>query len=258
MSLIDTHCHLDFPELYRDLDQILARAEKAGVSRMISICTKLEDFPRIRTIAESHAPVFCAVGVHPHEASRYPSLTARELVALADGAKTIAIGETGLDDHYTHSPMEAQETSFRLHIEAARQTGLPLIVHSRSADDATIRILEEEYQKGAFSGLLHCFSAGEGLARAALEIGFYVSFSGILTFKKAENVRKVAEFCPSQRLLVETDAPFLAPEPHRGKRNEPAFVCHTAARLADLRGISHDALAQITTENARCLFSKIA
>ena len=257
MQLIDTHCHLDFPDFADELESVIARAEKAGVSRMVSICTKLEDFIHVKKIAQSYDPVFCTIGVHPHEAERYPSLQLSDLTAPID-EKVIGLGETGLDNHYNHSSQEAQERSLRIHIEAARLTGLPLIIHSRSADEQTARILTEEYQNGAFTGLLHCFSAGKALAEAALNIGFYISFSGILTFKNAENVREVARFCPSDRLLVETDAPYLAPAPHRGKRNEPSFVLHTAERLAEIRGEEGEEIGRLTSQNARNLFQKMS
>ena len=254
--LVDSHCHLDFPDFGADLDGVLARAAEAGVGTMQTICTRVTQFDAVRALAEAHAPVWCSVGIHPHHVADEPAITAEHLVRLAAHPKVIGIGETGLDFHYDNSPRPAQEARFRQHIAAARETGLPLIVHTRAADEETCRILREEAGKGAFPGVIHCFSAGHAVAETALDLGLYISFSGILTFKNAEEVRAVARDVPLERLLVETDAPYLAPVPHRGKRNEPAHVRLTAARLAGLKEIDDAGIAHATTENFFTLFSK--
>ena len=254
--LVDSHCHLDFPGLQEDLDGVLVRAKAAGVGTMVTICTRVDHFASVLAIAERFDNVFCSVGLHPHDAGLEPDLTTAHLVELAAHDKVVGIGETGLDFHYDHSPRALQANLFRRHIAAARQTGLPLIVHSRAADDEMIAILRDETEKGPFPGVLHCFSASPELARAALALDFYISFSGIVTFKKADEVRAVAAKTPLDRLLVETDAPYLAPVPHRGKTNEPAFVANTAAKLAELRGVSGAALAALTTDNFFRLFAK--
>jgi TatD DNase family protein len=254
--LVDSHCHLDFPSLAGDLDGVMARAAAAGIGGMVTICTRVDRFAGILEIAERFGNVYCSVGLHPHDAAAEPDLTTERLIELSRHEKVVGIGETGLDFHYDQSPRDIQATLFRRHIAAARDTGLPLIVHSRAADEEMIAILREEAAKGAFPGVLHCFSSGLALARAALEIGFYVSFSGILTFKKAEEVREAAMEVPLDRLLVETDAPYLAPMPHRGKDNEPAFVAHTAAKLAEMRGVGGAEVAALTTANFRRLFKK--
>ena len=254
--LVDSHCHLDFPDFGDDLDAVLARAAQAGVGTMQTICTRVTQFDAVRALAEAHAPVWCSVGIHPHHVAEEPAVTATHLVRMAEHPKVIGIGETGLDFHYDNSPRPQQEASFRRHIAASRETGLPLIVHTRSADADTCRILREEAGKGAFPGVIHCFSAGPAVAETALDIGLSISFSGILTFKNAEAVRAVARAVPVDRLLVETDAPYLAPVPHRGARNEPAHVRHTAARLAELKGLAAPELADATTANFFRLFSK--
>jgi TatD DNase family protein len=256
--LVDSHCHLDFPSLGADLDGVLARAAAAGVGAMVTICTRVEHFADILAIAERFENVYCSVGLHPHNAALEPELSTERLVELADHEKVVGIGESGLDFHYDKSPRDVQAELFRRHIAAARQTGLPLIVHSRAADDEMIAILREEYEKGAFPGVMHCFSSGPELARAALDLGFYISFSGIVTFKNAEEVRAVAAATPLDRLLVETDAPYLAPVPHRGKDNEPAFVAHTANKLAELRGLSSAEMSRQTSDNFSRLFAKTA
>lgn len=255
--LVDSHCHLDFPDFEADRDGVIARAGAAGVGLMVTICTRVSRFPEILAIAERYDNVYCSVGIHPHEAGTEPETAAAELVALARHPKVVGIGETGLDFYYDHSPREAQARSFRSHIAAARETGLPLIVHTRDADAETVAILREEMGQGAFPGVIHCFSAGRQLAADAVALGFYISASGILTFKSAEAVREAVAEVPPERLLVETDAPYLAPVPKRGKTNEPAFVCHTAARLADLHGMTADRLAEVTTANFLRLFSKV-
>jgi TatD DNase family protein len=251
--LIDSHCHLDFADFGAEREEVIARAHRAGVGGMLTICTKTTEFPAVRTLAEAHERIWCSVGVHPHEAASQPEA---DLVAMAAHPKVIGIGETGLDFYYEHSPRERQEEVFRAHCAAARTTGLPLIVHTRDADPEMARVLEEESGKGALAGVIHCFSSGPELAEKAVELGFYISFSGIVTFKNAAGLREVARNVPLDRLLVETDAPYLAPVPHRGKRNEPAFVVHTAALVAQLRGLAPEALAAATTENFFRLFAK--
>ena len=254
--LVDSHCHLDFPDFGDDLDGVLARAADAGVGTLQTICTRVTQFDRVRGLAEDHEEIWCSVGIHPHHVAEEPEITADHLVRMAEHPKVIGIGETGLDFHYDNSPRPQQEASFRQHIAAARETGLPLIVHTRAADEDTCRILREEAGKGAFPGVIHCFSAGRTVAETALDIGFHVSFSGILTFKKADEVRAVARDVPVERLLVETDAPYLAPVPHRGRRNEPAHVVHTVARLAGIKGLDEAELARVTSDNFFSLFSK--
>ena len=254
--LIDSHCHLDYLARDGDLEEIVGRARRAGVSAMVTICTKLSEFDVVRGIAQRFPEVSCSVGVHPHEAAEEGQETPDRLRALADLPEVVGIGETGLDYFYEHSPREAQQRSFRSHIAAARQTGLPLIVHTRDADADTVAILREEAEAGAMSGVIHCFTAGPALAEAALELGFYIGVSGIMTFKKAEELRETLRRVPLERLLVETDAPYLAPVPQRGKRNEPAFVVHTAAALAELKAVTVDELAEATTYNFYTLFGR--
>ena len=255
--LVDSHCHLDFPDFAEERAEIIARAVAAGVRRMVTISTRVRRFPAILDIAEAYDPVFCSVGTHPHNAAEEQDVTADELVELSHHPKVVAIGEAGLDYHYDKSPRDMQALSFRIHIEAARRTGLPLVIHARSADDDMAAILEEESGKGAFPFILHCFSSGAALARTGVRLGGYVSFSGILTFKNSPEIRAIAADIPRDRLLVETDAPYLAPVPHRGKRNEPAFVAHTAAMLAETIGVSADTIAEITTANFFRLFEKL-
>lgn len=255
--LVDSHCHLDFPELAGDLEAVLDRARAAGVGLMVTISTRVRRFDEIKAIAEAHDNVFCSVGTHPHNAAEEPGVTADELIEIARHPKVVAIGEAGLDYHYDHSPRETQEKSFRTHIAAARETGLPLVIHAREADDDIARILEEESRTGAFPFVLHCFTGGAELARRGVALGGYVSFSGVVTFKNAEALRDIAVSVPPERLLVETDAPYLAPEPLRGKTNEPAYVVRTAARLAALRGVSEAEMARLTTGNFFRLFRKV-
>lgn len=254
--LIDSHCHLDFPELANDEAGVLARARTAGVAGMLTIGTRLDQFDRVRAIAERHDHVWCSVGVHPHEAKEEGQRTPDRLIEAAHHPKVVGIGETGLDFYYDHSPRDEQAESFRTHIAAACESGLPLIVHTRDADRETADILEEEHAKGAFSGLIHCFSSGPEVARRALALGMYISISGIVTFKAAESLRAIVRDLPLDRLLIETDAPYLAPVPKRGKTNEPAFVAHTAARVAELKGVSVAELEAATTENFFRLFTK--
>jgi TatD DNase family protein len=255
--LVDSHCHLDFPELKDDFEGVLARARDAGVGLMVTISTRMRSFTGIRTLAEAHDNVFCSVGTHPHNAAEEPDITVEELVELSRHPKVVAIGEAGLDYHYDYSPRDLQTKSFRTHIAAARKTGLPLVIHAREADGDIARVLEQETNKGPFPFVLHCFTSGAELARRGLALGGYVSFSGVLTFKKSDALRDIAMAVPYNRLLVETDAPYLAPEPLRGKTNEPAFVVHTAARLAAVRGQSEAEIARTTTENFFRLFKKV-
>jgi TatD DNase family protein len=250
--LVDSHCHLDYaaPE---ERGEILARARRAGVATLLTISTKLSEFPAVRAIAEADADVWCSVGIHPHEAASEPDPGVAGLVSATEHEKVVGIGETGLDFYYEHSPRPLQAALFRVHCAAARATGLPLIVHTRDADPETAAILAQEKPP---KGVIHCFSTGRQLAEKALELGFYISLSGILTFKTAEALRAIARDLPLDRLLVETDAPYLAPVPLRGKRNEPAFIIHTAALLAELKGVSVEALAEATSENFFRLFNK--
>jgi TatD DNase family protein len=258
VTLVDSHCHLDFADFGTELDAVLERARAAGVGAMVTICTRLTEFERVRAIAERYENVWCSVGIHPHEAENEPDTAAAKLVELASHPRVVGIGETGLDYHYDHSPRERQRQVFRAHIEAARLCGLPLIVHSRNADAETVELLAEGAAAGGLTGVIHCFSSTELLAKGALALGFYISLSGILTFRNAEELRRIARDVPADRLLVETDAPYLAPVPHRGKRNEPAFVAHTAACLAGLRGQDPGSMAAQTTANFHRLFAKAA
>jgi TatD DNase family protein len=256
--LVDSHCHLNFEQLSSQLDDVVDRAREVGVGHMLTIGTKLREFEGVRAIADQYDNIHCSVGVHPHEAeSEGDDVTAAKLIALAAHPKVVGIGETGLDYFYEHAPRELQKKSFRLHIEAARETGLPLIVHTRDADDDTIKILQEEYEKGPFTGVIHCFSSGWEVAEKSMEIGFYISISGIVTFKAADELRDHVRKIPVERLLVETDSPYLAPVPKRGKTNEPSFVAHTAAKVAELKGLDPAQLADITTKNFFRLFNKI-
>jgi TatD DNase family protein len=255
--LVDSHCHLDFPELKTDLDGVLDRARAAGVGLMVTISTRVGQFNELRALVEGHDHVFCSIGTHPHNAAEEPDITVEELVDISMHEKVVAIGEAGLDYHYDHSPRDVQKKSFRTHIAAARETGLPLIIHARDADADIARMLEEETKKGAFPFVLHCFTGGADLAHRGLALGGYISFSGVVTFKNAEALRDIALAVPSDRLLVETDAPYLAPEPLRGKINEPAFVVYTAARLAALRGLREAEMARLTTDNFFKLFKKV-
>ncbi|SDD73591.1 TatD family hydrolase [Rhodospira trueperi] len=254
--LVDSHCHLDFPDLAEDLDEVVARARQAGVGHMLTICTHVTRFERVLAVARRFEGVDCTVGIHPHEAGKEPETSAETLMALADDPKVIGFGETGLDFFYEHSPRDAQERSFRQHIRAARESGLPVIVHTRDADTDTVRILGEEQAEGAFPGLIHCFSSSAQLAERAVELGMMVSISGIVTFKKAEALRETVRALPLDHLLVETDAPYLAPVPKRGKRNEPAFTAYTAATVAEVKGVSEAELARATTDNFFRLFTK--
>lgn len=255
--LVDSHCHLDFPELQADLDGVIARAANAGVGCMLTICTRVSAIPTVLEIAERYRQVYAAIGIHPHSVEAHGVLSVDEIASWTEHPKVVGIGETGLDYYYDKSPRDQQRASFANHIEAARQTRLPFIVHTRNADADTAAILDEAMAKGAVPGLLHCFSSGRTLAEQAVAHGMYVSFSGILTFRNSDEIRATAKDLPSDRLLVETDAPFLAPVPKRGKTNEPAFTSYTAARLAEVCGQSADAMADATTDNFFRLFSKI-
>lgn len=254
--LIDSHCHLDFPELAADRAGVLARAKAAGIDGMVTISTRVKRFDEIVAIAEAHPEVWCSVGTHPHNADEELDIFPEDLVRLSAHPKCIAIGEAGLDYFYDNAPKEAQAEGLRRHIAASRTTGLPLVIHSRKCDDDMAAILREESGQGAFPFVLHCFTAGMELARTALELGGYISFSGIITFKNAEEIREVAKFVPADRYLVETDAPYLAPIPHRGSTNEPGYVAHTAAKVAEVRGIPLEQLGAETTQNFFRLFSK--
>ncbi len=256
--LTDSHCHLDFPDFEGQTADIVDRAGRAGVGRMVTICTRLKHEPRVRAIAEAHTPVFYAAGTHPMSVADEPMATVDDLVALARHPKFVGIGETGLDYHYSIDSAAAQRDSLRIHIEAARQTGLPLIIHARDADDDMATILTDEHRAGAYSCVMHCFSSGPALAQVALDLGFYLSASGITAFPKSDALRDIFAAAPTDRILVETDSPYLAPPPHRGKRNEPAFVVHTARRLAEALGLSVDQLAALTEANFDRLFTKAA
>ena len=255
--LVDSHCHLDFPDFADDLDGVVARARAQNVGRIVTICTRVRQHDKLIAIAERFADVFCSVGTHPHNADEEDGISTAELVAHTAHPKVVAIGEAGLDYHYNYSPRDAQERGFRAHIAAARETRLPLVIHSRSADDDTARILEEETGKGAFPAVLHCYTGGRDLALRAVALGHYVSFTGILTFKKSEDLRAIAAELPADRIFVETDAPYLAPGKYRGKRNEPAYVVETAKVLAETRSVSYDEITRQTTENFFRLFAKV-
>lgn len=256
MILVDSHCHLDYLPQGPERDAALARARAAGVGAMVTIGTKITEFPEVRAIAEAEPDVWCSVGIHPHEAAAEPETSAEALVELARHPRVIGIGETGLDFYYEHSPRDRQASAFRTHAEAARVSGLPLIVHTRDADPETAKILVEETGKGPLTGLIHCFSTGRELAEKALEIGFMISVSGIVTFRNAEPIRQIVRDLPLDRILVETDSPYLAPVPKRGKTNEPSFLVHTATEVARLKGISVEKLASTTTANFYRLFRK--
>jgi TatD DNase family protein len=255
--LVDSHCHLDFPDFAADIDAIVTRAEAAGLAKIVTISTRVRRHGEVLAIAERFENVFCSVGTHPHYAHEELDVTARDLAERARHPKVVGIGEVGLDYHYDSSPRDAQERGLRIHIAAARETGLPLIIHCRDADSDMARILAEEMRQGVFPAVLHCFTGGCDLARTGVELGMYVSFSGILTFKKSDALRAIAAELPADRILVETDAPYLAPQPWRGKRNEPAYVVETARVLAQCRGVEADAIARHTTENFFRLFAKI-
>lgn len=256
MRVVDSHCHLDFEGMEEQLPAVLRRAAEAGVDRMVSISSRVRKFDNLLRIANENTNVFCTVGTHPHNAHEELDVTSDNLVELAEAKKCVGIGEVGLDYHYDLSPRAAQAQGFRVHIDAARRTGLPLVIHSREAEDDTILILQEEMAKGKFTPLLHCFTSHRRLADAAVAMGGYVSFSGILTYKSAEDIRETAAALPLDRIIVETDSPYLAPLPYRGKSNEPAFVVKTLETLAKVRNLPVDEMARVTTENFFRLFSK--
>ncbi|WP_050927644.1 TatD family hydrolase [Aestuariivita boseongensis] len=256
-QITDSHCHLDFPDFDGQMDDVIARAAEAGVTRMVTICTRLRLEPQVRALAEAHAPVFYAAGTHPMSAADEPLATVDELIALARHPKMVGIGETGLDYHYTAESAQVQQTSLRIHIAAARETGLPLIIHARDADDDMAQILSEEYRNGAYTCVMHCFSSTAALAKAALDLGFYLSMSGIAAFPRSQELRDIFAAAPVDRILVETDAPYLAPPPHRGKRNEPAYVAHTARVGAEVFGMDYPAFAAQTQANFDRLFTKV-
>ncbi|MFP3384083.1 TatD family hydrolase [Tritonibacter sp. SIMBA_163] len=257
-QITDSHCHLDFPDFDGELPEVLARAAEAGVTRMVTICTKLKNEPAVRALAEAHAPVFYAAGTHPMSAAEEPLATVEELVALAQHPKFVGIGETGLDYHYTGDSAEVQKDSLRIHIEAAQDTGLPLIIHARAADDDMARILRKTHAQKAYSCVMHCFSSSAELGRAALDLGFYLSMSGIAAFPKSQELRDIFAAAPLDRILVETDSPYLAPPPYRGKRNEPAYTAHTAKVGAEVFGLDYAEFAARTQENFDRLFWKAA
>ena len=254
--ITDSHCHLDFPDFDAERAEVIARAEAAGVHRMVTICTRLRLEPQVRAIAEAHASVFYAAGTHPMSAADEPMATVDQLVALSKHPKFVGIGESGLDYHYTAESAEVQKQSLRVHIEAAQVTGLPLIIHARAADDDMADILTEGYRAQPYSCVMHCFSSGAGLARAALDLGFYLSMSGIAAFPKSHELRDIFAAAPLDRILVETDSPYLAPPPYRGKRNEPGYTVHTAQVGAELFGLDYAGFAAATEANFDRLFTK--
>jgi TatD DNase family protein len=254
--LIDSHCHLDFPDFSDDIEAVIARAAAAGVGRIVTISTRVRRHDALLALAERFPDVFCSVGTHPHYAQEEIEITADDLIARTRHAKVVAVGEAGLDYFYDRSPREAQERGFRNHVAAARASGLPLVIHARDADSDVARILEEEMEQGPFRAVLHCFTGGRALARRAIALGHFISFTGILTFKNSEELRAIAAELPADRILVETDAPYLAPGKFRGKRNEPAYVAETARVLAEARGVSLEEIARQTTDNFFRLFAK--
>jgi len=255
--LVDSHCHLDFPDFAAELDEVVARARAAGIGRLVTICTRVRKHAQVLAVAEKFPEIYCSVGTHPHNAHEELDIDAKALIALTKNPKVVAIGEVGLDYHYDNSPRDAQAQGLRQHIAAARETGLPLVIHAREADADMARILEDETGKGTFPAVLHCFTGGRDLAFKAIELGHYVSFTGILTFKNSAALRDIAAALPADRILVETDAPYLAPLPYRDKRNEPAYVVETAKVLADTCGVTADEIARQTTENFFRLFNKV-
>ncbi|WP_172961009.1 TatD family hydrolase [Oceaniglobus roseus] len=257
-AITDSHCHLDFPDFEGEHAALIARAAEAGVRRMVTICTKLKNAPTVRALSEAHAPVFWAAGIHPMSVAAEPMATVEELVALAEHPKFVGIGETGLDYHYTAESAAQQQDSLRLHIEAARRTRLPLIIHARDADDDMARILTEEHRAAPYACVMHCFSSYAALAKAALDLGFYLSMSGITAFPKSGELREIFAAAPLDRILVETDSPYLAPPPNRGKRNEPAYTAHTARKAAETFGLDYADFAARTEANFDRLFAKAA
>lgn len=254
--LVDSHCHLDFPEFAEDFDEVLARADEAGVKTMMTICTHVTKFDQVHAIAKKYDNIYCTIGIHPHNADSEPVVSVADLTGPAACEKVIGFGETGLDYFYEHSPRQIQQDQFRTHIQAARELDLPVIIHTREAEEDTLRIIEEEMARAPFKGLIHCFSASKEFADKMVELGLYISISGIVTFKKADAVREAICDVPLERLLVETDAPYLAPIPKRGKRNEPAYTAFTSAKLAEVKGVSEEVMAMQSTENFFTLFTK--
>lgn len=257
-QITDSHCHLDFPELIEELPEVISRAHDAGVMRMVTICTKLKNEPAVRAIAEAHASVFYAAGTHPMSVADEPMATLEQLITIAQHPKMVGIGETGLDYHYTAESAQKQQDSLRIHIAAARETGLPLIIHSRDADNDMAAILRDEHTKGPYTCVMHCFSSSAELGRAALDLGFYLSMSGITAFPKSQELRDIFAAAPLERILVETDSPYLAPPPFRGRRNEPAYSAHTARRAAETFGVEYDVFAAQSEANFERLFTKVA
>lgn len=255
-QLVDSHCHLDFPDFADDLDGVIDRARAAGVTRMVTICTRLRNLPAVQAIAERYEGVFFAAGTHPMQAAAEPMVSVAQLTAFAAHPKMVAVGETGLDYHYTAESAKVQQDSLRIHIQAARETGLPLIIHNRASDDDMARILTDEYRAGPFACVMHCFSSSADLARVALDLGFYLSMSGIAAFPKSQELRDIFASAPVDHILLETDAPYLAPPPHRGRRNEPAYTAHTAAVGAQVFGLSLAEFAAATSANFDRLFAK--
>lgn len=259
IMLIDSHCHLDYPDFAEEgVDKVVMRALGAGVLHMVTICTRIAEFDKVKAVAEKFDEVDCTVGTHPHHADEEfeKTITVEKLVELSRHKKIVGLGETGLDYYYKHAPADSQHERFRVHIQASLETGLPLIIHTRDADDDTIRILREEAKGKQIRAVLHCFSSTRKLAEEALAMGLYISFSGITTFKNAQDLRDIAKDVPMDKILVETDSPYLAPVPMRGKRNEPSFVVHTARLVAELKGVSDAKIAAATTENFYRLFDR--
>jgi TatD DNase family protein len=256
--IVDSHCHLDFPDFEGEIPDLVARANDAGVKRMVTICTKLKNEPSVRKIAEEHEAVYYAAGTHPMSAASEPLASVDQLIEISQHPKMVGIGETGLDYHYTAESAEIQKTSLKIHIEAARETDLPLIIHSRAADEDMTAILKDEFKKGQYKCVMHCFSSSVELAKLSLELGFYLSMSGIITFKKSEELRSIFKLAPIDQVLVETDSPYLSPVPFRGKRNEPSYTAHTAEVGAKIYGVDYKTFANQTTKNFNRLFSKAA
>ena len=256
--IVDSHCHLDFPDFEGEIPDLVARANDAGVKRMVTICTKLKNEPSVRKIAEEHEAVYYAAGTHPMSAASEPLASVDQLIEISQHPKMVGIGETGLDYHYTAESAEIQKTSLKIHIEAARETNLPLIIHSRAADEDMAAILKDEFKKGQYKCVMHCFSSSVELAKLSLELGFYLSMSGIITFKKSEELRSIFKLAPIEKVLVETDSPYLSPVPYRGKRNEPSYTAHTAEMGASIYGLDYETFANQTTKNFNKLFSKAA
>lgn len=254
--LVDSHCHIDYPEFQDDFDGMLSRAHEVGVTHMMTICTHVTRFEQVLDVAKRDERIFCTVGTHPHNVENEPDVRVQDLTLMAQHPKVVGFGETGLDYFYEHSPREVQQRQFRVHIQAAREMDLPVIIHTRDAEEDTLRIIEEEMKEAPFKGLIHCFSASKEFGLKMVELGLYISVSGIVTFKKADDLRDALSVIPLERLLVETDAPYLAPMPHRGKTNQPAYTALTAAKLAEVKGVSPEEVAKVTTENYFHLFSK--